>query len=125
MRKILVAEGDHDICTLLQALLTDEGFQVTLAHNGAKALEMLKREGGWVLFLDPMMPQITGQEVLLQVQQHPTLLAGTRVMVMSSSWQLTVEATTWPRHVVADVLPKPFELEHVLALARQLTVQVP
>jgi CheY-like chemotaxis protein len=30
MRKILIADDDDDICTLLHALLSDEGFQVTL-----------------------------------------------------------------------------------------------
>src|ERR1051326_3984371 len=74
MNKILVADDDEDICTLLHALLTDEGFQVTLAHTGAETLDVLKREGGWLIFLDLMMPQITGQEVLQQLHHAPALL---------------------------------------------------
>ncbi len=75
-----------------------------------------------MLFLDLQMPQMTGQEVLAHLHQHPPLLAGNRIVVMSSSWRLTSEALTWSRQVVADVLPKPFELEHVLALARKLAL---
>ncbi len=118
MRKILIADDDDTICTLLEALLTEEGFQVTLTHDGSEALGVLKREGGWVLFLDLFMPQIDGHEVLRQLQQDPTLLDGNQVILMSSSEYLAREAHRWPRQVVGQVLPKPFDLDQVLALVR-------
>ena len=121
MSKILVADDDEDICTLLHTLLTDEGFQVTVTHTGADTLDVLKREGGWLLFLDLLMPQITGVEVLQQLQHAPALFDHNQVVVMSSSWRHITEVCTEHRQIVAAVLPKPFELDQVLALARQLT----
>jgi CheY-like chemotaxis protein len=125
MRKILIADDDEAICSLLHALLTEAGFQVTLTHDGAEALEVLKREEGWVLFLDLIMPKTDGHAVLRQLQANPLLLSDTKVILMSSSDHLAREAQRWPGQVVAQVLPKPFDLERVLALARQLSVHVP
>jgi two-component system, cell cycle response regulator DivK len=124
MRKILVVDDDDAIRLLLHDLLSEEGFQVTLAHDGAEALDVLSRGGGWVVFLDLVMPRLDGGAVLSQLQQRPALLHSTRVIVMSSNERLQIESRHWPREVVAGVLPKPFELDHVLDLARSLSLEV-
>jgi CheY-like chemotaxis protein len=124
MRKILVADDDDAICTLLHDLLSEEGFQVTLAHDGDEALDVLSREGGWVVFLDLVMPRLDGGAVLRQLQQRPALLHNNRVIVMSSNERLQIESRHWPRQVVAGVLPKPFALDDVLELARALCPEV-
>ena len=124
LRKILVADDDDAVCTLLHDLLTDEGFQVTLAHDGAETLDVLAREGGWVIFLDLVMPRLDGAAVLSQLQQQPALLHHNKVIVMSSSEHLQIESRHWPREVVAGVLPKPFELDQVLDLVRRLSPEI-
>ena len=88
---------------------------------GAKLWRSGTREGGWVILMDLMMPLIDGYEVLRQVQQHPALLDGNRVIVMSASERLAAEGQNWPNQMVADVLPKPFALDQVLAFLVRVT----
>lgn len=124
MSKVLIVDDDDAIGSLLSALLTEEGYQVVRAQNGAEALKVLQREGGWVILLDLMMPLIDGYEVLRQLQQHPALLDGNQIIVMSASGRLASEGQNWPSQMVADVLPNPFSLDQVLTLVKRLAAAV-
>jgi CheY-like chemotaxis protein len=70
-----------------------------------------------------MMPKIDGLEVLRQLRHNPTVLDGNQVIVMSASGRLPSVAQQWPDQVVAEVLPKPFDLDHVLTLVRRLAAR--
>ena len=67
--KVLVAEDDPIIRRLLEATLTRSGYEVVTAENGARALEILQREGSPNLaVMDWMMPEIDGLEVCRRVR---------------------------------------------------------
>ena len=66
--RILVAEDDESAASLLHALLSRVGYEVSLASNGAEALRML--EAGPlpdVLLLDWMLPEASGLEICRRV----------------------------------------------------------
>ncbi len=64
MFRILVAEDDKNVARLMQIVLKNEGYDVILAHNGKKALELLDAEHIDMILLDIMMPEINGFEFL-------------------------------------------------------------
>lgn len=64
MFRILVAEDDKNVARLMQLVLKKEGYDVILAHNGKKALELLDTEHIDVIVLDVMMPEVNGFEFL-------------------------------------------------------------
>jgi len=64
MFRILVAEDDKNVARLMQIVLKNEGYDVILAHNGRKALELLDSEHIDMILLDIMMPVINGFEFL-------------------------------------------------------------
>jgi sigma-B regulation protein RsbU (phosphoserine phosphatase) len=62
--RILVAEDDTILRRLLEATLTRSGYEVVLAEDGRKALEILCAEDPPRLaILDWMMPEVDGLEV--------------------------------------------------------------
>ena len=63
-QKILIADDDRELCTLLMAFLEQEGFQVDAVFNGADALDSINRESPDILVLDVMMPKLSGIDVL-------------------------------------------------------------
>lgn len=64
MFKVLVADDDPNICRLLQALLTNWGYDVVLASDGDSACaELTAEEGPRIAILDWDMPGVTGPEV--------------------------------------------------------------
>ncbi len=58
--KILLAEDERMLAEILSDTLGDRNFEVVLAYDGAKALEMAPREQFDVIVTDVMMPNIDG-----------------------------------------------------------------
>ena len=72
MTKVLVVDDEADIVNLVVDDLSDDGFDVISADNGATALDQIYREQPDVVLLDLMMPVLTGYEVLRELRSDPT-----------------------------------------------------
>ncbi|HCI55335.1 MAG TPA: DNA-binding response regulator, partial [Bacteroidales bacterium] len=59
-RKILLAEDDKNLGTLLRNYLNMKNFDTTLCANGKEALEVFLKEPFDLCLLDIMMPEIDG-----------------------------------------------------------------
>ncbi len=80
--KILIIDDDISAATTLQALLTQQGYSVDVAHSGKDGLaKMLKNQSYKLLILDVMMPDFSGIDVCKEMSAHaeiknmPILLA--------------------------------------------------
>ncbi len=75
--KILVADDEEAIRELLAEMLTISGHKVKLASNGYEAIALSKKERFDVVFMDIMMPGISGIETVKTIQQqkgHPNIV---------------------------------------------------
>ncbi|HET7640920.1 MAG TPA: response regulator, partial [Ktedonobacteraceae bacterium] len=76
-KRILVVNDDHELRSLIQALLEEEAYEVETAIDGVDAFEHLDHH--WnaydVILLDLTMPRLNGLQFLQKIQEHdPTLL---------------------------------------------------
>lgn len=62
----LVIEDDRGTSEIFEQVLVSLGLTVTCARNGATALERLQRQAYDVVFLDLLLPRISGLELLKQ-----------------------------------------------------------
>ena len=60
---ILVVDDDRNILRLEQAILSKQGYDVTLAQGGKEGLEQLAERDFDLVLLDVMMPDVDGYEV--------------------------------------------------------------
>ncbi len=105
-KRILVADDDEAIRTLLFTVLRRRGFAVDVARNGADAIESMKHCRYAVALIDLMMPVKSGWDVIEWMATCPkserplaiVLTAGTAVREMSPD-------------VVAGTVRKPFDIE--------------
>ncbi len=67
--KVLVADDNESILTLLRVQLMGEGFEPVLAHDGKEALEKIKSEKPDIILLDVMMPEKNGFEVAKEIKE--------------------------------------------------------
>ena len=62
-QRILVVEDETAIASVLDALLTEAGYEVTLATDGVQGLQAFHRQSFSLILLDLMLPEMNGFEV--------------------------------------------------------------
>jgi len=68
MLKIMVVDDDKNIRRLLEASLTQAGFEVILAKNGQEALDIMDARHLDMIIADIMMPYIDGYELVSDIR---------------------------------------------------------
>ena len=68
MSKILVIDDEQGIRYLLDTLLSRKGYEVVLAEDGRKGLELFRREHPDAVVLDLKMPEMDGITVLKHIR---------------------------------------------------------
>jgi CheY-like chemotaxis protein len=117
-RRFLVVDDEPLVRAALDRLLRRGGHEVLLAEGGRAGLEVLARERGRIdaVFLDLMMPDVSGAEVLRLLRADEPELP----VIVSSGFAGEGEAERLAGEPGVQVLPKPFslaELNRVLAAA--------
>lgn len=69
MKKILVIEDEPSFLKLLEAQLTNDGFEIISAQDGKKGLETAISERPDLIFLDLLMPVMDGLTTLTELRK--------------------------------------------------------
>ena len=107
MSHILIIDDDIHINEMLEEVLIQEGYQVSHAYSGTEALLFLANEKPDLILLDLMLPGLTGEEVLSQIEKIPGIVMSAKVEVKDKVALLLNGAE--------DYITKPFEIEELLA----------
>ena len=108
--KILVVDDDRNICELLRLYIEKEGFEVAIANDGRKALEMFESEKPDLIMLDIMLPELDGWQVCREIRkksQCPIIMLTAKGEVFDKVLGLELGAD--------DYVVKPFEAKEVVA----------
>jgi two-component system response regulator CpxR len=115
MDRVLIIDDDVDLCELLAARMSDEGFEIEAMHDGARGLERaLSREHSLVV-LDLMLPAMGGLDVLRRMREQspiPVLILTARGEDVDRILGLEIGAD--------DYLPKPFNPRELIARIRAI-----
>jgi DNA-binding NtrC family response regulator len=68
--RILIVDDEKDICEILFRLLKKSGFTPLVAHNGERALEMIRLGMPDAVVSDVMMPGMDGMELLQRAKEY-------------------------------------------------------
>jgi DNA-binding response OmpR family regulator len=72
-KRILIVDDIEDNLSLLEAILTEEGYEVDIAKNGKSALAKIEALPPDLVLLDAMMPKMDGYEVTRRIRQNKNL----------------------------------------------------
>jgi DNA-binding response OmpR family regulator len=116
--RVLVAEDDPDIGTLLEHYLKKAGFLPTVVQSGRDVMPHLKRDAPELVVLDLMLPGLDGLQVCRAIRSDSTTAAIPIIM-------LTAKAEESDRIVglelgADDYITKPFSPNEVVARVRAL-----
>src|SRR3972149_10247434 len=109
MNKILVVDDELNMRLVLSAMLKKEGFEVTTASDGAKALKILKEEECAAVITDLKMPNLDGMGLLSQVAQD---FPSTPVIIVTAHGTIATAVDALKKGAF-DYITKPFEQEEL------------
>jgi len=112
--KILIVDDEAFNLDLLEQELTDRGYMVERAHDGAEALRTMEALRPDIVLLDYMMPGMSGLDVLRELQSRESDVP-IIMMTAHGSIEVAVQAMKLGAY---DFVVKPFEPDHI-ALAVQ------
>lgn len=86
VKKILIVEDEEIILDLLQKKLSQEGYEISVAKDGAEGLKLMREAKPNLILLDIVMPKIGGFEVMEEMQKEDEI-KNIPVIVVSNSGQ--------------------------------------
>ncbi|MFL0195840.1 response regulator transcription factor [Clostridium sp. WILCCON 0269] len=104
MNKILIVDDDKHIRELVKIFLSEEGFDVCEASDGAESLTKLEEERMDMVILDIMMPNMDGWQLCKQLREHYNF-----PLLMLTAKGETNEKIKGFQLGADDYLVKPFE----------------
>lgn len=113
-KRILVVDDDDSIRELVSLALSDEGYEVISAPDGAMAFDLICEQPPHVILLDLRMPIMDGWEFLDAYRKAP----GPHAPVIALTAAREVGNTT-PEIGADAFLSKPFDLDDLLSLVDQ------
>ena len=113
---ILVVDDDRAIRESLDRALALEGYRVVAAADGAQALDLIVEHKPDVVVLDLMMPNVDGLTVCRRLRARRDR---TPILMLTARTE-TSERVSGLDAGADDYLPKPFDLDELLARIRAL-----
>jgi DNA-binding response OmpR family regulator len=120
-RHALIVEDEENILLSLEFLLTQEGYAVTTARDGAAALQAVNKQTPDLVLLDVMLPLIDGFEVCRQMRANPAL-RNTRIIMVTARGRET-EIKRGMALGADAYLTKPFSTRELMDIIRMLLAE--
>ena len=109
-RNVLVVEDDRNISDLIRMYLEKEGFEVSIAYDGGKAVEEFERRQPDLVLLDIMLPVLDGWGVCQRIREK----SKTPIIMLTAKSDVD-DRITGLEMGADDYLVKPFEMKELMA----------
>ena len=110
--RILVVDDEESIREFLDIMLKKEGYEVTLAEDGRRAQELIKKKTFDMVISDLQMPHMTGVELLKFTKEFNEEI----VFMIITAFGTTETAVEAMKLGAYDYITKPFKIDEVSIL---------
>lgn len=110
-KRILIIEDEEDLFKGLKINLSDEGFEVVWAIDGAEGLHKALEEKPDLIILDIMLPELDGLEVCRELRQRKT---GIPVIMLTAKGE-EIDKVVGLEIGADDYMTKPFSVRELIA----------
>jgi DNA-binding response OmpR family regulator len=114
--KVLIVEDETKISDFIRAGLSEDGFSVTVAPNGALARSEAQTDSFAAYIIDIMLPDADGIELCRQLRDDGITAP---ILILTAKGDLAVKVSAFSAGA-DDYLTKPFEYQELLARLRAL-----
>ena len=113
--KVLIAEDEAHLGTILETFLNGKGYHVTTVRDGRAALQCLRSESFDVALLDIVMPEMDGLEVLRHVREE-SMPPEVIIITGNGTIETAISAIKLGAY---DYLSKPYRMAEIDVLVRR------
>jgi len=107
---ILIVDDEPTIQQSLSGILSDEGFEISIASNGYEALQIIQEDSPDLVLLDIWMPGIDGIETLKEIKKE-----NPNIQVIIITGHGTIEtAVTATKLGAFDLIEKPLSIDKII-----------
>jgi two-component system, OmpR family, alkaline phosphatase synthesis response regulator PhoP len=117
-KKVLVADDESHILSVVSLKLRNAGFEVICAHDGEEAFEMAVSEKPDLLITDYHMPGLSGLEVCQRLREKSDMKSLPAIMLSARGYHLT-EAEL-QQSGISQMISKPFSPRQLLATVNEV-----
>ncbi|NGP87589.1 response regulator transcription factor [Fodinibius halophilus] len=110
-KKIVIVEDEPSLVFTLQDTLENEGYNVFVANEGDKAVDIVKEENPDLMILDLMLPGMSGFDVCRKVRG----MNYTFPIIMLTARDQEIDKVTGLNIGADDYMTKPFGVKELLA----------
>lgn len=118
-KKILVVDNHPVMLKLMTNLLEKEGYQVLTAEDGLSALDILKTKIPDVIFIDLVMPRISGEKLCWIIRKMPKVKNAYLIILSAIAAEEEVDFVEFGANACIAKAPFNEMAEHVLAALDQ------
>jgi DNA-binding response OmpR family regulator len=112
-KRIVLVEDERDMADLVAMRLRKEGYQVEIAYDGARGLEMIQASPPDLVLLDLMLPEMPGTAVAAAVRGDPRT-AQVPIIMLTARGEET-DIVVGLKFGADDYVTKPFSMSVLLA----------
>jgi two-component system, OmpR family, response regulator len=109
-QKVLVVDDDVNICELVRLYLEKDGYEVVVAYNGIKAVEVFKDTTPNIVILDIMLPGMDGWQVCREIRK----VSGIPIIMLTAKGE-TFDKVLGLELGADDYVVKPFDPKELVA----------
>jgi two-component system response regulator RegX3 len=118
--KVLLAEDEESFIDALVIGLTNEGFRVTVARDGAEAVRLFDEIDPDILLLDMMLPKMSGIDVCRAVRTRSRV-----PIIMVTAKGTEIDTVVALEMGADDYVTKPYRLRELVARMRAVLRRAP
>ncbi|MHC1697300.1 MAG: response regulator [Geobacteraceae bacterium] len=115
---IFIADDEPHIVRALSFVFERDGYTVETASDGAAALRLIREMKPRVVFLDLIMPKMTGDEVCKKIKQDSDLQENHIVILTCKGQEMDRELSI--ASGADSFMTKPFSPKEVLKMVREI-----
>jgi DNA-binding response OmpR family regulator len=112
-RTCSLVDDDINICEIIRMYLEKDNFQVSVCHDGKKAVEAFKEIAPDIVILDIMLPGMDGWQVCREIRKFSAI-----PIIMLSAKDETFNKVLGLELGADDYMVKPFEPKELIARIR-------
>ena len=118
--RVLLAEDEESFIDALVIGLTNEGFRVVVARDGAEALRLYEETDPDILLLDLMLPKMSGVDVCRSIRTRSRV-----PIIMVTAKGTEIDTVVALEMGADDYVTKPYRLRELVARMRAVLRRAP